>query len=235
MESTERTASEPAPSSNTKSGAFLVDLVLYLAVMFLVREIYFPRFGFIANGLFWSLTTLVVATWRMRARGISWADLGLRKPRSVKRVVVATASILGMAIASIVIFEILKDQFAWGLTPDTSPESAVSKFGDLEGNWTLFFMIIPFIWLESLLEEVLDRGFLMNWIERMFFEHPPSHCCRCDTPSNDIWIQALQRLFRAIYYCRSHRSSHGDWLCGIRTKSVATHSRSLCPQHHVYA
>lgn len=26
---------------------------------------------------------------------------------------------------------------------------------------------MPFVWLESLLEEVLDRGFLMNWIERM--------------------------------------------------------------------
>ena len=29
-------------------------------------------------------------------------------------------------------------------------------------------MIIPFIWLESMLEELLDRGFLMNWIKRLF-------------------------------------------------------------------
>lgn len=65
-------------------------------------------------------------------------------------------------------FEVLKDQLHAGLAPDTSNESAVSKFGDLEGNWPLFFSILPLIWLESCLEEILDRGFLMNWIERMF-------------------------------------------------------------------
>ncbi|MBG6170649.1 hypothetical protein IWQ47_003736 [Aquimarina sp. EL_43] len=27
--------------------------------------------GFIANGLFWSFTTLVVASWRMKIRGVS--------------------------------------------------------------------------------------------------------------------------------------------------------------------
>ena len=174
METTDRTESEPVASNKTSSGAYLVDLVLYLSVMFLIREIYFPSLGFIANGLFWSLTTFVVATWRMRARGVSWVDLGLRNPGNVKRVMVATVSILGMAIASIVIFEILKDQFSWGLSPDTSTDSAVSKFGNLKGNWTLFFSIIPLVWLESLLEEVLDRGFLMNWIERMFSNPLPA-------------------------------------------------------------
>jgi len=29
-------------------------------------------------------------------------------------------------------------------------------------------MIIPFILLESMLEELLDRGFLINWFERLF-------------------------------------------------------------------
>ena len=80
----------------------------------------------------------------------------------------ATVAILGMAITSIVIFEMLKDWLLWDLSPDTSNESAASRFGDLEDNWSLFFAIIPLIWLESFLEEVLDRGFLLNWIERMF-------------------------------------------------------------------
>jgi len=136
--------------------------------MFLIREVYFPRFGFMANGLFWSLTTLAVASWRMRARGVTWVELGLRRPENINRSLIASVFILVMAIVSIVIFNVLQDALAWNLAPDTSNESAVRKFGDLKGNWTLFFSIIPFIWLESLLEEVLDRGFLMNWIERMF-------------------------------------------------------------------
>ena len=35
--------------------------------------------------------------------------------------------------------------------------------GDLKGNGWLFFSLLPIFWLESLLEELLDRELLMNW------------------------------------------------------------------------
>ena len=159
---------EPLTSSEANAGAFFIDLVVYLSVMFLIREVYFPSVGFIVNGLLWSLTTLVFATWRMRARGVSWSDLGLSKPKNAKISAIATLSILGLAIGSIVVFQVLNEQLQTGMAPDTSNESAVQKFGDLKNNWSLFVSIIPLIWLESFLEEILDRGFLMNWIERMF-------------------------------------------------------------------
>ena len=135
--------------------------------MFLVREVYFSEIGFIPNGLMWSLTTLAVATWRMRARGVSWKDLGLRRPTNYKVSLIATVFILGLAPVLVVLFSVMSDQLALVVAPDNSAEQAVSKFGDLRGNWLLFLTIIPFIWLESLLEELLDRGFLINWIERM--------------------------------------------------------------------
>ncbi|HSR52537.1 MAG TPA: CPBP family intramembrane glutamic endopeptidase [Acidobacteriota bacterium] len=163
-----KTTAPPLPKAGPpRRRAFLVDLIIYISVMFLVREVYFPEIGFIANGLMWSLTTLAVATWRMKARGISWKDLGLRRPESYGITLIATVAILGMAIMSVVVFELVKDQLAFGLTPEDSGASAVSRFGDLQGNWLLFLTIIPFVWIESLLEELLDRGFLMNWIERM--------------------------------------------------------------------
>jgi len=46
----------------------------------------------------------------------------------------------------------------------------LTKFGPLKGNWGHFPLIIPFVWIESMLEELLDRGFLMNWIEKLFSE-----------------------------------------------------------------
>lgn len=134
--------------------------------MFLIREVYFSEIGFIANGLLWSFSALAVATWRMKVRGVSWTDLGLCTPKSYKGALIATVAVLGLAVFSVVVFQMMKDQLALGLAPDTAGESAVSKFGDLRGNWILFLTIIPFVWLQSLLEEVLDRGFLMNWIER---------------------------------------------------------------------
>jgi CAAX protease family protein len=162
--------SPPEPAHNRRVGAqaFLIDLAIYLPVMFLIREIYFQSVGFMVNGLFWSLTALVVATWRMKVRGVTWAEIGLRKPDDMNMLIGGTFAILAMAVGSIILFQVFKDQFAWALSADTSDESAASKFGDLKGNWVLFFWIIPVVWFESFLEEILDRGFLLVWIERLF-------------------------------------------------------------------
>ncbi len=147
---------------------FLIDLVIYISIMFLVREIYIPKVGFIANGLFWSFTTLVIAAWRMKVRNVTWKELGLRKPDNFGKTLGISALILAATMISLVAFNILIDHLPFSLAADTSSESAVSKFGNLKGNWPHFLLIIPFILLESMLEELLDRGFLMNWIEKLF-------------------------------------------------------------------
>ena len=151
----------PIPSK----AAYALDLVLYLGVMFGIRELYFDQLDFIANGLFWSLTTLLVATWRMRARGISWKDLGLTKPKLLKTLGM-TVLILIATVVGIMGFEILKDLLSLDLNPDTSSAQASVKFGLEKGGWTHFLMIIPLVWLQSALEEMLDRGFLISWIEK---------------------------------------------------------------------
>lgn len=192
----DRVQSESGRSRKVSAGAFFVDLAIYLPVVFLIREVYFPSLGFMANGLFWSFTGLAVAAWRMKARGVAWAELGLCKPSHIKNLAIATVVTLGMAIGSIVIFEILKDQFMWDLSPDTSSDGAVSKFGNLENNWILFFSILPVIWLESFLEEILDRGFMMNWIERMF--------------SSTILATILAVIFQAIIFGFRHSNDFSE-------------------------
>ena len=152
----------------TNYTGFLIDLVIYISVMFLIREIYFSKVGFIANGLFWSFSTLIIASWRMKVRGVSWKDLGLKKPNNLWETLGISVGIFISVMITIIIFEIIKDNLPFSLSPDTSSESAVAKFGDLKGNWGQLFLILPFIWLESMLEELLDRGFLMNWIEKLF-------------------------------------------------------------------
>ncbi len=147
---------------------FFFDLVIYLTAMFLVRELYFPKLGFLSNGLFWSFTTLVIATWRMKVRNVTWKELGLRKPKSLGKTIGISALIVGIVVISMVVFEIIIDLLPFSIVPDTSTESAVFRFGDLKGNWLLFFSIMPLVLIESFLEELLDRGFLMNWLERLF-------------------------------------------------------------------
>ncbi len=165
-----KTISKSFNQNNSKY--LLLDLTIYISVMFLVREIYLPNVGFLANGLFWSFSTLVVASWRMRVRGVTWSELGLCKPKNFTKTLIVAAAILAAVVISMIIFEVLKDQLPFSLAPDTSNESAVSKFGDLKGNFTLFFSIIGLVLIESFLEELLDRGFLMNWFERFFSKVP---------------------------------------------------------------
>ena len=152
----------------TNFKGFLFDLIIYISIMFLVREIYIPKVGFIANGLFWSFTTLVIATWRMKVRNITWKDLGLQKPGNLWKTLGVATLILAATMISLIAFNILIDHLPFSLGTDNSSESAVSKFGNLKGNWAHFFLIIPFILLESMLEELLDRGFIMNCIEKLF-------------------------------------------------------------------
>ena len=147
---------------------FLFDLIIYISVMFLIREIYFPSVGFIINGLFWSFTTFIIATWRMKVRNVSWKDLGLRKPESFKKTLLVTIGILIAIVFSIMAFEMIKDYLSFSLEQKNYSENSASKFGDLKGNWLLFFTIMPAVLLESMLEELLDRGFLINWFEKLF-------------------------------------------------------------------
>ncbi len=158
----------PKLSESTNTQGFLIDLIIYLAVMFLIREVYFSQMGFIGNGLFWSFTTLVVATWRMRARKVTWKQLGLRMPKNWWKTLGVSALILAAVLASMIAFEIIKDSLPFSIAEDTSSETATAKFGNLKDNWPLFFSIIPLVLLESALEELLDRGFLMNWLEQLF-------------------------------------------------------------------
>lgn len=155
-------------STESNFTGFLLDLIIYLAVMFLIREVQIPKIGFLANGLFWSFSTLIVATWRMKVRKVTWKELGLHKPDDIFKTLGLSILILAAVFISIIGFEIIKDQIPFSITPDTSSENSASRFGDLKGNWWLFISIMPMVLLESMLEELLDRGFLLNWIERVF-------------------------------------------------------------------
>ena len=104
--------------------------------MFLVREIRIPNAGFITNGLINSFTALVVASLIMRVRGVTWKELGLSKPKSLRTTLMVTGFILVFTPVSIMIFELIKDQLPFFIDPDTSGD--VTRWDPLKGNLTLF-------------------------------------------------------------------------------------------------
>lgn len=160
--------SETQISEAINHKGFLFDLIIYITVMFLIREIYFQEVHFLVNGLFWSFSTLIIATWRMRVRNISWKDLGLRKPENIKKTLLISIGILIATVLSIILFHMIKDFLPFLTEQEVSEGGSSSKFGDLKGNWLFFFTIMPMVLIESMLEELLDRGFLINWFEKLF-------------------------------------------------------------------
>ena len=151
---------------NNNSKDYLVDLIIYIAALFLSREIYIPQIGYIASVIFGSIIAFIVATWRMRVRGVSWKDLGLCKPKDIGSTILTTLLIVVSVIVFVIAFEIIQELFDLNL--EEEKKASINRFGDLEGNIPLFLSIIIFIWLESMLEELIDRGFMMNWFERFF-------------------------------------------------------------------
>mgnify|MGYP007055490397 CR=1 FL=1 len=108
---------------------FLFDIIIYLTVMFLIREVYFSQLPFIANGLLWSFSTFTIVIWRMKVRRITWKDIGFQKPENLLKTLIITIGILLTIPILIVSFHQLQELLPYNLVPDTSSQDAVSKFG----------------------------------------------------------------------------------------------------------
>lgn len=149
----------------------LVDLAIFLSVMFLVREIRIDSLGFWGYSLFKSFTTVGVATLLLYYRKQSWKDLGLTKPDHILRALGTAAIILIGTVVSMMIFEIfVRDLFFNNMESSADPGS----FSELEENIPYFFSIIIFVWIESFLEELQDRGFSLNRFDALFGKIPLS-------------------------------------------------------------
>lgn len=154
-----------------------------------------PGIGHMGNVLFNSLTTVAVATWLLHLRGGTWRSLGLRRPESFVKMGGVVALILGLIIVYVVFFEpVISQYLPTSANTDSVAANPDSRFRGIEGSIAYFFSIIFLVWLESALEELQDRAFLLTRLERLFsfmplslvlavigqaaifgFRHSPSH------------------------------------------------------------
>ena len=149
-----------------------VDLIIFLSVMFVVRSIHFESIGFWGNTLFNSVSTVGVATLLLYIRKRSWRSLGLSRPDNFVKMLGIVAVTLVATVVSFMAFEIfIRDLFA--ADGQASIDSG-SRFREIEGNLSYFFSIIIFVWMESFLEELQDRGFSLNRFESLFSRVPLS-------------------------------------------------------------
>lgn len=146
----------------------LIDLILFLGVMFLVREVYIEFLGFWGNALFKSFATVGVATVLLYYRQQSWKDLGLTKPKNYLRSLGVAAIILVGTLASLMIFELFLSDLIFGEV-ESSAGSGISRLKD---DSDYLIAIVLFVWIESFLEELQDRGFSLNRFNSLFGKIP---------------------------------------------------------------
>lgn len=146
----------PVQARNDVMGALLFMAVVNVIVY---------QITWVYAGPITALSTVILVTALIRRRGISWAELGLRRPASIW-ITLAQAALTFIGMGVVLYFAY---QFV-GLFFEKT-ETTVSRFGDMEGNLPLYLWWVLLGWvIGGFCEEMLFRGFLLNRIEAVFGE-----------------------------------------------------------------
>jgi membrane protease YdiL (CAAX protease family) len=142
-------------------GAFLLDNKLAFGVLlFLVASI--TTFNIVGPilGVPVSLLLIWLITWLMRG---TWSDLGVRRPKHIGKVIAIGVSvgILSEVFTILVLIPLLQKT---GIEP-----LDYSNFANMKGNVGMFLMYLMVSWTTAGFgEEVINRGFLMGHLGRLF-------------------------------------------------------------------
>ncbi|WP_272149255.1 CPBP family intramembrane glutamic endopeptidase [Tenacibaculum aiptasiae] len=146
--------------------SYLLDLIIYISIMFLIRETYIPNTHYLVTGFLYSGTTFIVATWQMHRRGVTWKSIGLKRPKNIPLTILKAGLLFLAIIATFIIFKFIQESFS--LVKENPTRGIKSGKSLSNGDYGYVFSIIIFIWLQSALEELLERAFLITWLERLF-------------------------------------------------------------------
>ena len=133
----------------------LFDLLLVMIVLVVVKQLVLP-FSFLLAGPASTLTAMIVSTWLLWRRGLSWGDLGLRRPKKLLKT-------LGLSVVSFLTIAVVANLMGWftGLFFESVGDS--NRFSHVEGSLSAFLLMIVLVWTHgSFFEELLFRAFVIN-------------------------------------------------------------------------
>ena len=114
------------------------------------------------------LSALAVASWRLRQGGESWADLGLKRPKSWRKILAWTLVALVLTTAIGILFEAFISAALGDAATQDEPGTS-GRFADLPGNTAAFIYWLAVAWIiGGFAEEMLFRGLLITRFETLF-------------------------------------------------------------------
>ena len=133
----------------------LLDVVIVTLLLVIVKQ-YFLLHTMKFAGPISTFTAMIVATWCLRTKGLRWADLGLKKPKSIFRTALWGALAFGIiALGSGIGGEIANLFF--------TKQPSSNRFGNIEADIPAYLMWLTLVWTHSaFFEEMLFRAFIIN-------------------------------------------------------------------------
>lgn len=116
------------------------------------------------------MSTVLVATGLLYYRKQSWKDLGLTKPKNYLKTLGIAGMILVATVISMIVFELFFKDLLF--SSETEVTESGARFKEVKGSISFFFSIIVWVWIESFLEELQDRGFSLNRFQSLFSKIP---------------------------------------------------------------
>ena len=143
--------------------------ILFVSAAFVGSAAALEALGVPRSGSIAVLVALAAATWRLRAAGTRWSDLGLRWPGRWTRVALWAFAAYALVIAANILIVIpLARRLSW-------PPTDVAKLGDLAGNLPLLASWLVVAWTTAAFgEELLFRGFLQTRLTALLGGRAPA-------------------------------------------------------------
>lgn len=133
----------------------LIDAIIIILVLVAVKQT-FLTYTIKYAGPISTFTAIGVATWRLRLRGMSWGDLGFRRPDSWPRTLGLSVFVFGIILLSGGLGDAIANLFF-------EKGYVANRFGDIEGDVPMYLVWMALVWTHgAFFEEMLFRAFLIN-------------------------------------------------------------------------
>lgn len=131
------------------------DLTLVMAILVVVKQLILPV-NLLLAGPASTLVAMVVATRLLSHRGLSWSDIGFRKPRNwIKSILLSVVCFFAIALAA--------TSMSWLTDFFLVSVGDSGRFNHVEGNATAYFLMLLLVWTHgSFFEELLFRAFMIS-------------------------------------------------------------------------
>lgn len=133
----------------------LLDVLIIIAVLVAVKQ-FFLLYTIKYAGPISTFTAMAVATWRLRAGGMTWGDLGFKKPENWLKTLLWTGAVFAVIVGFGAVGSGIAEQFF-------ERENTSNRFGDIEGDVPMYLLWMVLVWTHSaFFEEMLFRAFIIN-------------------------------------------------------------------------